>query len=365
MILFYLAAMFADDIKTEKGYLYSVSEKRFVTNEDNNIRLVKRGEMPKKFKIEKMEGGNSGNIFILPVPKRNNYVTDLTFDNDRHWILYPRHGNNNQTFKFSMQPKGQIKIMVDGACINVRDKHYLNGVACSPPGDDRTQLFRWIPERKKWKVKEMMLASAQRNGPGGYESDEGYESGGEYGGDCEDGKPYRSDDSSTREMRRDSFGMSPSFSNDDERYRRRPRRGRDSDSKSDSSTSSGSQDGCSEYMSARARASRARGRRSHGMVTRRACLDMLRAQNRDDVVCGRGFDAGEDSHSHYEPAHYAVNSSLFESGRGPYSALEMRRDHGMSGAPESPGCNPVDAGYNEICRIYNTMSEFRQAAAEV
>ncbi|KMV65676.1 hypothetical protein M970_081510 [Encephalitozoon cuniculi EcunIII-L] len=166
MLLFYLVMIYTK--KEEIGYIFSEGKQRFLTINGVDIVTTKRGEKPAKFRMEKMDGGNSSNVLIRPVLEmETKKVADYALNSSRKWHLYPEHRYWNQRVRLVLMPGNVLKIAVDSICIAINGEGKAVGETCKSEGDDKYQLFSWVPKSQKRKVKAWtrwnMHAPAERD----------------------------------------------------------------------------------------------------------------------------------------------------------------------------------------------------------
>ncbi|ADM12078.2 uncharacterized protein Eint_081460 [Encephalitozoon intestinalis ATCC 50506] len=151
MLFIYLALTYAME---EMGYIFSEGKQRFLTRNGVNIVVGRSKDKPLKFRMVEMDGKNSHNMLLFPVPKMGgNKVADLALNGSRKWHFYPKHGNWNQRTKFILLPGNALKIVVGSECIGVREDNQVVGETCRNNGEDLFQIFSWIPISQKKKVK--------------------------------------------------------------------------------------------------------------------------------------------------------------------------------------------------------------------
>lgn len=388
MLLFYLAIAYASS-KTEEGFLYSVGRNRFLTHIDNLIRFASPRQKPGLFSITKGEGESSGSLLIRPVPWEGDRLADMTRSGTHEWDLYPIRGTGgwNQLVKMSLMPDGMLKLKVYSYCLEVHENMVV-GATCRPHGEDRNQLFRWVPKKHMRAVKDWVVNNRKREGEHhgqndswGYEHNHEYHSNG-HGGDtnedsghedsrhedASDGHHFGFDEhQSKNNWEEDGYGGIPEFhvSSDgslfDSNSHRRRRRYDESpvdDGDEDGHTPEGSDCEFSPDIS--------RGKIKHGSLN-----DLNKGKSglysRYGKLNEGATENNDDSRLHCDPTHFAVNARLFAArGVSPCNALVIHHNHPSVGSGNSQheiDCNPRDPAAREICGINKTTMNFMRSAS--
>ncbi|WUR04675.1 ricin B lectin (RBL2) [Vairimorpha necatrix] len=153
MIFIFINTLIAVEL-TEKGYLYSIGEQKFLSLDFDHIRLLPRHTMPQPFEIEQREGDETWKLKIMPSPRKKKQVIDKDWwTNDHRLISHEATEWESEKFIFSLQPKNLIKIVVKEDCIQTEDKGYVRAMTCN---NDDKQLFRWIPDYDRGIVEEFV-----------------------------------------------------------------------------------------------------------------------------------------------------------------------------------------------------------------
>lgn len=146
-MIFLIYALTAVAVLTEKGYIYSVGQKKYVTSSNDNIFLEEENRTPKMFEMEEVPNASSGNLFVYPYPRDGTRVMDMNLSGSRLIYLHPKHGNWNQQIEARLVGKGMIKLKVGSYCIGIENSK-LHSTTCKTSEADENQLFKWIPERR-------------------------------------------------------------------------------------------------------------------------------------------------------------------------------------------------------------------------
>jgi hypothetical protein len=160
--LLYVLAAYAS--ASEKGFLYSVGQKKFLSHGNSEISLIENGTMPKMFEMSVLDNAETTSYLLYPVPRDDDKVFDLAWGFYHYVYLYKRHGEWNQQVKFVYLPGNLMKIIVSTYCIEARDgETKLHRGYCNTTDNKENQLFRWIPSNKGSKVREFVGAGYEES----------------------------------------------------------------------------------------------------------------------------------------------------------------------------------------------------------
>ncbi|EEQ81915.1 hypothetical protein NCER_101475 [Vairimorpha ceranae BRL01] len=153
MIILHISFLLAVEI-SEKGFIYSVGMKKFLSLDGDHIRILPKHEMPEVFDIEKRGGDESYKLKIRPYPHQGDQVIDKDWwTNNHRLILHDPTEWQSEKFTFALLPENMIKIVVKEKCVEAEDEGYVRARSCK---DNDKQLYRWIPFKDRFVVEEFV-----------------------------------------------------------------------------------------------------------------------------------------------------------------------------------------------------------------
>lgn len=161
MILFFIFTIYSE--LSEKGYLYSVGKKKFLSLDGDSIRIVPKNIMPEMFEIETRPDGSSYQLKIFPVPKQSNRVIDKDWWwNDHKLILHDSNDWQSEHFIFAMVPQHMLKIVVKEKCVEATDDNYVKAVNCRSKKDSINQYYRWFSSKEREIIEDWVVHNGGR-----------------------------------------------------------------------------------------------------------------------------------------------------------------------------------------------------------